>query len=182
MTSVTSATSAVFYRNLHAAKNKASEGVVIASFTGYYSVGLPHGSQLDNARHMARVMRDPRFAELEIRAGQIIQDLTASERELLRRWRNYERRTLIVRNELRDLDAEILELTEAGDVPSPEQCAQRSALVESVEFWQRRADNPHNFPLEIDQWGDPPPLEGEDLESLVSAQKADKREWERRSR
>lgn len=181
-----SATNAIsFFRNLHAAAKakatKEAEGAVIESFVGYYSVGEPHGLQLDMARHMARVARDPRFAELEIRCGQIVEDLTASERELLRRWRNYERRALIARNNLRDLDAEILEKTEAGDVPSSEECARRSTLVAEVEFWQCRADNPQDYPLEVDQWG-PDPEPEETLENLIAAQKTDKREWERRSR
>lgn len=170
-----------FFRNLHRASDKTSEALVIELFMGEYYLGEPHGSQLDEARHVARVVRDPRFTELEIRSGRIMAELTASEKELLRRWRNYERRALIARNTLRDLDAEILELTEAGDIPSQEQCVRRAQLVSEVEFWQRRADNPQNFPLEVDQWGSEAEeaKEVEDLESLIAEQKRDQREWNR---
>jgi hypothetical protein len=158
---------------------KADEADAIRFLTGVYSVGEPHGTQLDAARHMARVILDPGIAAIEERAGMIVAELSPAERELLRRWRNYERRARLAREALRDLNAEILEMSEKGDLPSPDQCADRSALVAEVEFWQKRADNPLDFPLEVDQYSEEE--EGEDLESLVSAQKADYKDWLRRS-
>jgi len=167
-----------FFRNLHRAPDKASEALVIELFMGEYYLGEPHGAQLDEARHVARVVRDPHFTELENRYGTVIAGLSPAERELLRRWRNYERRALLVRNELRELNAKILELTEEGNIPTGEDCAKRAQLMSEVEFWQRRADNPQNFPLEVDQWGSEAE-EAEDLESLIAEQKRDQREWNR---
>lgn len=156
------------------------EAIAIRIFTGNYSVGEPHGTQLDLARHTARVMLDPDFTRLEDRAGTIIAELSPAERELLRRWRNYERRAMIAREALRDLDSDILEKTENGGTPSTEECATRSVLVAEVEFWQRRSDNPQDFPIEVDQYSEEYNT-SETLEELVAAQKADHRDWCRRA-
>lgn len=161
---------------------KADEADAIRFVTGSYSVGEPHGTQLDLARHAARVALDPSFAEVEVRVEQIAKDLTAVEREMLRRWRNYERRAIIARHQLRDLNAEILELTESGGTPDSETLTQRSALIEQVEHWGRKSQNPIEFPLEVDQWAADAADEVEDLEILIASQKADQREWARRSR
>jgi len=156
------------------------EAAAIRHFMGSYSVGEAHGSQLDAARYAAMVALNPNFAQVEHRAGTIIAELSPAERELLRRWRNYERRAIIAREALRDLDSDILELTEEGGTPSVEQCALRTQLVGEVEFWQRRSDNPQDFPIEVDRHSEEYNT-SETLEELVASQKADHRDWCRRS-
>ena len=111
-----------FFASLHACKgDRFQEASVIDAYMGEYSVGEPHGIQLDMARYTARVELDMRFSEPEIRSGSVFVELSAAERELLRRWRNFERRAIIARNELRDLDAKLLELSQEGEVPSTDQ-------------------------------------------------------------
>jgi hypothetical protein len=180
-TKTTPAAAAIFFSNLHRANSWREEIPAIAGIMGKYSVGEPHGTQLDMARHAARVILDPSIKDVEIRIGSAIAELSPAERELLRRWRNYERRVLIARNALRDLDAEILETTESGDIPDSEMIANRTSLVEEVEFWQRKADNPVENPLEVDSYQEEK-AETESLESLISSQKQDIREWRRMSR
>jgi len=173
MTTTTTVSARSFFFALRGAKSRQEEVPVIAEFRTY-SLGEPHGSQLDAARYAARRALDPSMADPETRVGQVVQELSQAERVLLRRWRNYSARAKLVRQELRDLNAEILETTELGNIPDLEQCARRAQLVEELEFWQRRADNPQNFPIEREVWKEGEnPLSKEELESLVKAQKRD---------
>lgn len=159
------------------------ERSAISLVLGTYSVGEPHGSQLDAARYAASVALFPaRYAAAEARVYRAIEDLSPGEREMLRRWRNYERRATLARDALAALDAEILELSERGEAPSHEQCCERNALATERDFWAVRAENPLQFPLEVDQFSDPSPLEGEALDALIAAQRQDEKDWRRQSK
>lgn len=159
------------------------EQAAIALVLGGYFVGEPHGSQLDAARHAASVALFPaRYAADFDRCYSVIEDLTPAEREVLRRWRNYERRAQLAVDALAALDAEILELSEKGEAPSHEQCVERNALCKERDFWQERAGSPLEYPLEVDGYSDPAPMAESELETLISSQKEDQKDWKRCSK